>query len=158
MAALNLRAAPVLDRAEVEARLLAGQEPAAVATAMGLPAAVVDAYAKLFFDLTGQTLARSWMVHEGIGSKAFYGLTPDDVDVIVKLIGFRDGLVVLEPAIRHYRKGLHLVADLDAVPDIDPEQKRFAQSLRAWVAIRTLNDPVAVVKLRAAFPETERQP
>jgi hypothetical protein len=53
---------------------------------------------------------------------------------------------------------LHTVADLDAVPDIDVEERAWARSLRYWVNVRTLNDPVAVLKLRAAFPETERQP
>jgi hypothetical protein len=157
-AAMNLRAAPRLDRGELEARLLAAQEPVHVAAAMGLQAAVVDVYGKLFFDLAGQTKARSWIAHEGIGSKAFYGLTTDDVDVVLKLIGFRYGLGVLEPAIRHYRKGLHLVDDLDAVPDLDDEERAWARSIRFWVAVRTLNDPVAVLRLRVAFPETERQP
>jgi hypothetical protein len=157
-AALNLRAGPLLDRAEVEARLLAEQEPADVAAAMGLPATVVDDYAKLFFDLTGQSQARSWVLHEGIGSKAFYGLTPDDVDVIMKLIGFRYGLGVLEPAVRYYRRGLHLVADLDGVPDLDAEEKAWARSIRFWVAVRTLNDPVAILKLSTTFPETRREP
>src|SRR5262249_651741 len=118
----------------------------------------VDVYAKLYFDLTGQSQARSWVLHEGIGSKAISGLTPDDIDVILKLIGFRDGLGVLEPAIRHYRKGLHLVADLDAVPGLDTEEKAWARSIRFWVAVRTLNDPAAVLKLQAAFADTERQP
>src|SRR5438034_11761911 len=103
-------------------------------------------------------MARSWLVDEGIASKAFNGLTQNDVDVILKLIGFRDGLVVLEPAIRHYRKGLHLVADLDAVPGLDDEERALARSIRAWVAIRTLNDPVAILTLRAAFPETSPEP
>src|SRR5688572_20659932 len=47
--ALDLQAGPVLDRSEVEARLLAFQGPADVALAMGLPVSVVDAYAQLFF-------------------------------------------------------------------------------------------------------------
>jgi hypothetical protein len=157
IAALNLRAGPILDRGEIEARLISEQAPVDVAAAMGLSGAVVDAYAKLFFNLTGQTQARSWVLHEGIGSKAFHGLRPDDVDVILKLIGFRDGLVVLEPAIRHYRKGLHLVTDLDAVPGLDPEEKAWARTIRFWVAVRTLNDPVAILKLRAAFHESKPQ-
>jgi hypothetical protein len=154
LAVLNLRAGPLLDRAEVEARLLAQQEPAAVAAAMGLPAAVVETYSQLYFDLTGQTQARSWMAHEGIGSKVFYGLTPDDVDVIMKLIGFRYGLGMLEPAVRYYRKGLHLVADLDDVSHLDEEDRAWARSIRFWVAVRTLNDPVAILKLWSTFPET----
>jgi hypothetical protein len=157
-AALDLRAAPLLVRGELEARLLAEQEPRGVAAAMGLSAPVVDAYAQLFFDLTGNLTARSWMLHEGIGIKAYCGLTPDDVDVILKLIGFSLGLGGLEPAVRHYRKGLHLVADLDAVPDLDAEEKACARAIRAWVAARTLNDPNAILKLRAAFPETKPEP
>jgi hypothetical protein len=155
-AAINLRAGPPLDPAEVEARLLAGQEPVDVAAAMGMPAAVVATYSKLYFDLAGQTQARSWMMHEGIGSKAFSGLTPGDAGVILKLIGLRHGLGVLEPAVRYYRRGLDLVADLDAVPGLDVEEKAWARSIRFWVAVRSL-DPADVVKLRAAFPETERQ-
>jgi hypothetical protein len=158
LAVLNLRAGPLLDHAEIEARLLAQQESVNVAAAMGLPAAVVDVYAKLFFDLTGQSEARSWVLHEGIGVRAFAGLTPEDVDVLLKLIGFQCGLGVLEPAVRYYRKGLHLVADLDAVPDLDDEERAWARSIRFWVAVRTLNDPVAAQKLQAAFAETERQP
>jgi hypothetical protein len=42
VAVLNLRAGQMLDRAEVEARLLAEQEPVNVAAAMGLPAADDD--------------------------------------------------------------------------------------------------------------------
>ena len=36
-------------------------------------------------------------------------------------------------------------------------EKTSARSLRAWVAIRTLNDPAAILKLRAAFPESKPQ-
>lgn len=97
-------------------------------------------------------------MHEGIGSKAYYGLTPDDVDVVLKLFGFRYGLGILAPTVRYYRRGLHLVADLDAVPDLDAEERILARSIRAWVAIRTLNDPVAILKLRAAFPESRPEP
>jgi hypothetical protein len=158
LAALNLRAASQLDRGELEARMLAEQGPADVAAAMGLSVAVVDAYARLFFDLTGQAQARSWMLHEGIGPKAFYGLTPDDVDVILKIVGFRCGLGVLEPVVRYYRRGLHRVADLDAVPDLDAEERAGARSIRFWVAVRTLNDPVAVLKLQAAFPDAKPEP
>jgi len=157
MAALNLRAGPLLDRAEVEARLLAGQEPVNVAAAMGLPAAVVETYLQLYFDLTGQTRARSWMAHEAIGIKALCGLTPDDIEAILKLLGFLFGLGVLEPALRYYRLGLHLVADLDAVPDLDAEGSAWARCIRYWINVRTLDNPVAAQKLRAAFPETERQ-
>jgi hypothetical protein len=158
MAALNLRAGPLLDRAEVEARLLAGQEPVKVAAAMGMPAAVVQTYSSLYFDLAGQTQARSWMMNEGIGVKAYAGLKPDDVDVLLKLIGFQCGLGVLEPAVRYYRKGLHLVADLDGVPDLDVEERAWARSIRYWINVRTLDNPAAVLKLQAAFPENERQP
>lgn len=156
-AALDLRTAPPLVRGEVEARLLAEQEPGDVAAAMGLSAGVVDTYAKLFFDLTDSWNARSWMLHEGIGRKAYCGLTPDDVDVILKLIGFIFGLGVLEPVVRYYRRGLHRVADLDDVPDLDAEERAWARSIRLWVAVRTLNDPVALLRLRAAFPETQPQ-
>src|SRR5262245_9343423 len=134
-AALNLRAGPLLDRAELEARLLAEQKQADIATAVGLPVDAVDVYAKLYFDLTGQTKARSWMVHEGIGSKAYDGLTPDDIDAILKLIGFQCGLAVLEPAVRYYRQGLHLVAELEAVPGLDPEERAWARSIRYWVNV-----------------------
>lgn len=158
LTALNLLAAPKLDRGELEARLLAEQQPADVAAAMGLPADVVDKYAKLFFDLTGNLNARSWMMQQGIGPKAYYGLKPDDIDVILKLVGFRDGLGDLELAVRYYRRGLHRVADLDTIPDLDTDEKAWARSFRAWVALRTLNDRVALLKLRLAFPETKPEP
>lgn len=157
-AALDLRTGPLLDRGELEARLLAGQEVADVAAAMGMPVAVIETYAQLYFDLAGQTQARSWVLHEGIGRKAYCGLTPDDVDVILKLIGFVYGLGVLEPMVRYYRRGLHRVADPGDVPDLDGEERAWAQSIRYWVALRTMNDPVAILKLRAAFPETRQEP
>jgi hypothetical protein len=157
-AAVALRTGPLVDRGEVEARLLTFQAPADIAAATGLPFAVIDVYAKLFFDLTGNTGARSWMLHEGIGSKAYCGLTPEDIDSILKMIGFRYGLGFLEPVVRYYRRGLHRVPDLDAVADIDAEERAWARSIRGLVAVHTLKDPHEILRLRAAFPETMPEP
>ena len=44
----------------------------------------------------------------------------------------------------------------DAVSGLDPDEKAWARSLRAWVAIRALN-PVAILKLRAPFAESKPQ-
>jgi hypothetical protein len=64
-------------RGEMEARLLAGDDDAAIAARMALPIEVIDAYAKVFFDVRPAVAAGAsdWVLAEAVGYTPFLGFT-----------------------------------------------------------------------------------
>jgi hypothetical protein len=76
---------------EVEARLLAGETCDQIAAKCGLAAEAVAAYHALFFHVQDRLGASSYIIHTVLGPKIHDGLTEADVDVILKLFGYRGG-------------------------------------------------------------------
>ena len=83
-------------RLELEARLLSGQHPAAVASHVGAEAGVVEAYGRAFYDVADHLDHPDYIMALAIGSSAYTGLTADQVEVIVKLIAFNIGPLALD--------------------------------------------------------------
>lgn len=99
----GFRRAALLQRAEVEARLLARQGDEDIATRCGLTAAAVGAYHDLFFRIRDRLNAECYIYNVVIGPKAHAGLTEDDVNVILKLLGYAHGPLMVDLALRYFR-------------------------------------------------------
>ncbi len=82
-------------RWEIEARLLAGESCTEIAQHFGIPAAVVEWYERVYFNVSDRLEHRGYIVHIVIGPKLQHGLRPRDVDVIWKIYGYFGGVHVL---------------------------------------------------------------
>jgi hypothetical protein len=126
-----------LARGIVEARLLAGQGIDATAAACGLTPGAVEAYEALFFRVTDKLDNQWYVLNNGIGQKHFSGPTEDDVDVILKRVGFFRGPIMLEQLIRYYRSGWTVPERLDGLTRPQLEELHLMLTVRclvlAWV-------------------------
>jgi hypothetical protein len=93
------RADPPLLRWAIEARLLAGEPFDAIARKCGLLPGAVEAYERLFFAVIEMLSADTWIMCQAVGSKAFYGMTENDLDVWWKLLGYCFGPLMLDKVI-----------------------------------------------------------
>jgi hypothetical protein len=82
-------------RMEIEARLLAGQSVAEVASRASLPLAVVEVFEKVFFNVCDSLSATGWVMAHAVGSKFFGRVAAEDFAVVVKGLAFRHGPVLL---------------------------------------------------------------
>ena len=84
-------------RLELEARVLAGQPAGAIAARLGLPADVVEAFEKLFFDVRDRLDAPDYIAAVAIGPALHrHGLVVDDAGTLLKVIGYGYGPHVLD--------------------------------------------------------------
>ena len=71
----------------VEARILAGEAFDAIGRKCGLLPEAVEIYERLFFAVVDMLGFDTWVMCQAVGSKAFYGMTENDLDVWWKLLG-----------------------------------------------------------------------
>jgi len=109
------RKATPLDRAEVEARLLARESDEDIAKKCGLSAATVGAYHDLFFDVRDSLDAEIYIYTNIIGPKAFARLTENDVDIFLRMLGYAQGPLMLDAALRYFRTPPALPPRLDGL-------------------------------------------
>jgi hypothetical protein len=83
-------------RAEVEARILAGETDEIVARRVGYPVDAVAAFERLFFNVRERIEATSYIMIFVIGPAVHLGLSPDDYPAIWKLLGYHLGPVALD--------------------------------------------------------------
>lgn len=83
-------------RAEVEARLLAGQPAEAIAARVGTSAEVLQAYEAVFFNVSDRLESTGWVIHQVIGPAIHRGMTDRDHDVLLRLFAYvtRDERVI----------------------------------------------------------------
>jgi hypothetical protein len=84
-------AAPPMVRAELEARLLAGQSDEAVAAKVNMSPAGVAAYHALFFEVRPHLQADTYIATIVLGGKVQCGLRRDDHALLMKAIGYGMG-------------------------------------------------------------------
>jgi hypothetical protein len=87
----------------MEAWLLAGAPIATVADKAEVSQDTVCWYNRLFFDVADRLDAPGFIVHEAIGGKIHYGLTPQDVGVVWKRLGYWLGGLVLDVAMADFK-------------------------------------------------------
>ena len=89
-------AADPLRRAELEARLLAGQDDAAVAAKVGLSAAGVAAYHDVFFAVRPRLAHPHYVLGVVLGGgRVYYAPDPADHGLLLRLLGYEMGLSLI---------------------------------------------------------------
>ena len=117
----------VLQRAELESRLLAEESDATIALRMGIPIEVVDEFAYWFYDLIGRLGMTGWIMHEAVRRRPAGALASDDWAILWKSIGYSYGPLVLEELLKAVdpetlqNKGID--AYLERGVPLDPEFK-----------------------------------
>jgi hypothetical protein len=111
-------------RIEVEARLLAGQDDAAIASRVGLGIDDVGAYDRLFFDVREHLERTDWIAAVVFGPRLFDGTGAGDLELAARLVGYNLGPVALDV---HFGRPTE--------PIVDPTS--VAESLRHYVAAAT---------------------
>jgi hypothetical protein len=95
---------PSFQRWEIEARLLTDEPFEQIALKYGSQTEVIDAYHAVFFHVRDRLQASGYIRHLAIGPKLLFGLTEDDVDVILKLYAYGGGPCVLDLLVDYYRR------------------------------------------------------
>lgn len=110
-------------RSELEARLLADETAAVIATKMGLPCDVVRLYHDCFFDVRERLKHTSVIVHEVLEPDTPEGLDTDDKDRLLKRYAYFGGPVVLETVLSFLRDPPDLASA--SKPLREPERTRL---------------------------------
>ncbi len=100
-AAIRFAADPLIG-GELEAWILTGEPPAAVAELSGFEVPVIEAYEACFFDVRPKLDAQSYVVHRVIGPGIYLGFRQDDLAPIWKMIGFFRGRFMLAVALQTF--------------------------------------------------------
>ncbi len=130
-------------RAELEARILAGQTDDEIAAKLGLSAAGVAAYEALFYDVRRSLTADTYIVNCVIGPKVHYGITPEDHELLLKVYGYALGPIFLDVLLDYFR-------DPPVVPDsldgLDHEAlRKLVLKLRIKFDILVLTTPASAL-------------
>src|SRR5262249_56240607 len=91
-----------LARAEVEARLLAGQDDGGVAARCGLSPVAVRWYHALFFAVRPCRRATHYVLNVVLGPKVHAGLSEKDSELLLKWFGFRYGAAAVDDLLRYF--------------------------------------------------------
>jgi hypothetical protein len=111
-------------RWEVEARVLAGQEPAAIAASLGLSSDAVEAFTRLFFDVGDRLDAVDYLVGFALGHDLDNGIAQDDFGTIVKVIGYNVGPMAVDSLVSRW--GWPTAARLGPQPAAESARMRRA--------------------------------
>ena len=128
-AALQVHKGEKLTRGTLEARILARLRADQVAAACGLTVEAVQAYEALFFDVREHIAFPDYLIPVVVGPKLHYGITPEDVDVVLKHVGYVGGPILVDWLVDFYTSGLMVPETLEAA---SPEEIRtLGRRLRA---------------------------
>jgi hypothetical protein len=89
-------------RWEAEARILAGQEPAAIAAGLDVSPDSIEAFEALFFDVGDRLDAVDYLVAFAFGHDLYNGIAQDDFGSIVKVIGYNVGPIAVDALVRRW--------------------------------------------------------
>jgi len=92
LGAYRLRHGAERPRWEVEARLVAGQDDAAIADRLGVAAA----YEALYFAVADRLESLDWVAAVVFGPRVYVGLAAGDVDLLVKVVAYNLGPSALD--------------------------------------------------------------
>ena len=128
-AALQIHKGEKLTRGALEARILARLPVDQVAAACGLTVEAVQAYEALFFDVREHLAYPDYLIPVVIGPKLHYGIIAEDVDVVLKHVGYVSGPILVDWLVDFYASGLIVPDSLEAA---SPEEIRtLVRRLRA---------------------------
>jgi hypothetical protein len=132
MGALQLRLGPRQLRWQVEARLLAGQDDAAIAACCAIPASVTKIYHDCFFNVRRLLKAEGYIICQVIRWRFGRPVSPLDQKKLLKLFGYNWG-----------GPGVDAILRLFATPPVIPDNLDFLDletltSLREQLGIKLL--------------------
>jgi hypothetical protein len=127
-----------LARAEVEARLLAGQDDRGIADRCRLSAAAVMWFHDIFYDVRPCLHARYHITNVVIGPKAHADLTEDDPDVLLKLFGYEYGPAAVDDLVRFFQRPPVVPARLDEMGFLELQELHHLLRIKAAILARRL--------------------
>jgi hypothetical protein len=137
---------PSLKGWEIEARLLTDEGVGQIGLKTDTSPEVIDAYHAAFFHVRDRLQAHGYIRHMVIGPKLLFGLTEDDVDVILKLYAYAGGPCVLDVLVDYYRRPLVLPERLEQLAPEALEDLRTKLLIRAAILARVLPIDDSLVK------------
>jgi hypothetical protein len=136
--------ADLLTRSILEARLLAGLTVDETAAACELPVAAVRMYESLFFDVSCKLQHRAYIIHHAIGSRYKTGYSADDIDIVLKAVGYFQGPLFLDYILPYFTSPLAIPARLDVLAPSDLRELHKHVQIRATIEARTMSGPKAI--------------
>ena len=128
-----------MERAVVEARLLAGQTVEETAAACNLPEKVIVAYEEMFFHVLESLKGWIYILFNAVGMPLDdEKLTEDDRDILLKFYAYRKGPLFLEDLLRYFRNGIRVPERLDQASRDELEELVVMLELEAVVLSRVL--------------------
>jgi hypothetical protein len=128
---------------EVQARLLAGQSPAEIASITSLPISLIKTYEAFFFQVTDRLHARDWITAKAVGWFCLDPTRGRDRATVLRAFAYHAGLLVLEAVLPYL-----LSETMPAEPTLDPAspEGRLDRCIRLAVEIHMLpwTDAVAL--------------
>jgi len=149
-----------LRRAELEARLLAGQTDDVIAARCGMTPADVTSYHDVFYEVRPHLKASSYIATVVLTGKPYKGIARDDHEVILKSLGYELDGEMVDKVLDCLRDPPVVPASLDGVPL--SELRRLSNKLRtkAVILVRTTPasaaHPATWIELEQRFAEVRR--
>lgn len=123
-------------RYELEARILAGQEPYDIAYSLEVAPGVTKAYEAMFFHVQDRLQARSWVAHSVLGPAYWSGPSARDHALFWKLIGYVHGVEALEWYMGFQSR---TKAERGKERQRYEEESRDGLARKAWLSTQTLS-------------------
>jgi hypothetical protein len=105
---------PVIDRAEITARVLAEQPAGEIAVAVGRPKTVIDLFERIAFDVRGQR-PMPLGIH---GLNLMEPIAEDDLEAVLNRVAVQGGLVAVEAIAMYFRSGQQSIPAPEVMPDV----------------------------------------
>ena len=149
-------AAEPLRRAELEARLLAGQDDATVAAKVGLSAPGVAMYHDVFFDIRPRLGADFYILDVVLRGQAWYVPDPDDHGLLLKLFAYQLGGPYVDVLLDYFREPPVVPASLEGLDEA--ALRRLLGKLRTQLLLLATTTPAEALppeewlRLQGAMP------
>jgi hypothetical protein len=130
-------AAGSLRRAELEARLLAGQADEDIARRCCLTPEVVGAYHDFFYSVRPRLAAEIYILNIAIGPKAHYGLTAGDHEMLLKIFGYFEGGTAIDLLLDCFANPPVVPANLSLLSDAELESLQAKLQMQAKILVLT---------------------
>jgi hypothetical protein len=111
------RSAEPQRRAELEARLLAGEDDGTIGARIGLSAPGVATYHDLFFEVRPRLGADFYIFDVVLGGRACYVPGPDDHGLLLKLFGYHMGGLYVDLLLDYFREPPVVPESLDGLDE-----------------------------------------
>ena len=156
------RSAEPLRRAELEARLLAGEDDATVAAKVGLSAPGVAMYHDVFFDIRPRLGADFYILDVVLRGQAWYVPDPDDHGLLLKLFAYQLGGPYVDVLLDYFREPPVLPESLDGLDEA--ALRRLLGKLRTQLLLLATTTPAEALppeewlRLQGAMPPIPEPP